>query len=116
MSKQPAVYILAGKRNGTLYVGVTSDLKKRAWEHKNDQVDGFAKKYDVHDLVYYELHEKVSDNTREADKEMEPGLEAGIDREGELGTGGICGKRLFRKRTLRLDSRLTVENAVCLRF
>jgi putative endonuclease len=66
MSKQPAVYILASKRNGTLYVGVTSDLKKRAWEHKNDQVDGFSKKYGVHDLFYYELHENmVSAITRE---------------------------------------------------
>jgi putative endonuclease len=66
MFKQPAVYILASKRNGTLYVGVTSDLKKRAWEHKNDQVDGFSKKYGVHDLVYYELHENmVSAITRE---------------------------------------------------
>ena len=59
MPKQPAVYILASKRNGTLYIGVTSDLKKRAWEHKNDQVDGFSKKYGVHDLVYYELHENM---------------------------------------------------------
>ena len=50
MPKQPAVYILASKRNGTIYIGVTSDLKKRAWEHKNDQVDGFSKKYGVHDL------------------------------------------------------------------
>ena len=60
MPKQPAVYILASKRNGTLYIGVTSDLKKRAWEHKNDQVDGFSKKYGVHDLVYYELHENMA--------------------------------------------------------
>jgi putative endonuclease len=66
MPKQPAVYILASQRNGTLYIGVTSDLKKRAWEHKNDQVDGFSKKYGVHDLVYYELHENmVSAITRE---------------------------------------------------
>ena len=66
MPKQPAVYILASKRNGTLYIGVTSDLIKRAWEHKNDQVDGFSKKYGVHDLVYYELHENmVSAITRE---------------------------------------------------
>jgi putative endonuclease len=66
MPKQPAVYILASKRNGTLYIGVTSDLKKRAWEHKNDHVDGFSKKYGVHDLVYYELHENmVSAITRE---------------------------------------------------
>lgn len=59
MPKQPAVYILASKRNGTIYIGVTSNLKKRAWEHKNDQVDGFSKKYGVHDLVYYELHENM---------------------------------------------------------
>ena len=66
MPKQPAVYILASKRNGTLYIGVTSDLIKRAWEHKNDQVDGFSKKYAVHHLVYYELHENmVSAITRE---------------------------------------------------
>lgn len=55
--KQTAVYILASKRNGTLYIGVTSDLSKRVWEHKNDAVEGFTKRYDVHRLVYYELHE-----------------------------------------------------------
>jgi putative endonuclease len=52
---QPSVYILASKRNGTLYVGVTSDLVKRTWQHKNDLVEGFTKKYKVHDLVWYEL-------------------------------------------------------------
>ena len=56
MEKQPAVYILASKRNGTLYIGVTSDLKKRAWEHKDDAVEGFTKRYGVHNLVYYQLH------------------------------------------------------------
>ena len=56
MARQPAVYILASRRYGTLYVGVTSDLGKRIWEHKNDFVEGFTKKYGVHDLVYYELH------------------------------------------------------------
>ena len=56
MPKQPAIYILASKRNGTLYVGVTSDLTKRVWEHKNDLVEGFSKRYKVHLLVYYELH------------------------------------------------------------
>ncbi len=60
MSKQPAVYILASKRNGTLYIGVTSDLHKRAWEHKNDLVEGFTKRYRVHRLVYYELHEEMA--------------------------------------------------------
>ena len=56
MSKQPAVYILASKRNGTTYIGVTSDLVKRTWEHKNGITGGFTQKYDVHTLVYYELH------------------------------------------------------------
>jgi putative endonuclease len=56
MPKQTAVYILASKRNGTLYTGVTSDLVKRIWEHKNDLVDGFTKQYRVHNLVWYELH------------------------------------------------------------
>lgn len=52
----PAVYVLASGRNGTLYVGVTSDLRKRVWQHKSDLVDGFTRKYGVHTLVYYELH------------------------------------------------------------
>ena len=59
MNKQPAVYILASKRNGTLYVGVTSDLVKRVWEHKNNMVEGFTKQYNVHELVWYELHESM---------------------------------------------------------
>ena len=53
---QPAVYILASGRNGTLYVGVTSHLTKRTWLHKQDTVDGFSKKYGTHRLVYFELH------------------------------------------------------------
>jgi putative endonuclease len=66
MPKQPAVYILASKRNGTLYIGVTSNLQKRAWEHKNDVIEGFTKQYRVHLLVYYELHDDmVSAITRE---------------------------------------------------
>ena len=56
MNKQPAVYILASKRNGTLYIGVTSDLAKRIWEHKNNIVEGFTKRYNVHRLVWYEVH------------------------------------------------------------
>jgi putative endonuclease len=59
VNKQPAVYILASKRNGTLYVGVTSDLVKRIWEHKNNMIEGFTKHYSVHDLVWYKLHESM---------------------------------------------------------
>ncbi len=59
MTKQPVVYILASKRNGTLYIGVTSNLIKRVWEHKNKLVKGFSKQYDVHQLVWYELHESM---------------------------------------------------------
>ena len=49
----------ASRRNGTLYVGVTSDLIKKIWEHKNDVVEGFTKKYCVHTLVWYEIHENM---------------------------------------------------------
>jgi putative endonuclease len=59
VEKQPAVYVLASKRNGTLYIGVTSDLTKRVWEHKNDLVEGFTKRYSVHRLIWYELHNSM---------------------------------------------------------
>ncbi len=51
--------MLANQRNGTLYVGVTSDLPKRIWEHKTKAVDGFTRKYGVDKLVWYELHETM---------------------------------------------------------
>ena len=57
MSRQFYVYILASKRNGTLYVGVTSNLVRRTWEHKQDFVEGFTRKYGVKTLVYYEVHD-----------------------------------------------------------
>ena len=60
MIQQPAVYILASKRNGTLYTGVTSDLVKRIWEHKNNLAEGFTKRYHVHNLVWYELHSEMT--------------------------------------------------------
>ncbi|MFA5056403.1 MAG: GIY-YIG nuclease family protein [Dehalococcoidia bacterium] len=59
MSKRPAVYILASRKHGTLYVGVTSDLIKRIWEHKNNAAEGFTKRYEVHMLVWYEQHETM---------------------------------------------------------
>jgi putative endonuclease len=55
MKRQPVVYILASSRNGTLYIGVTSNLVERVWQHKSDHVDGFSKKYQTHLLVYIEL-------------------------------------------------------------
>ena len=53
------VYILASKPYGTLYIGVTNDLLRRVWEHKNDFVEGFTKRYKVHRLVYYEQCESI---------------------------------------------------------
>ena len=57
--KLPCVYILASQRNGTLYVGVTSNLVQRLWQHRNDQAEGFTKKYQVHTLGWYEAHETM---------------------------------------------------------
>lgn len=56
MEKQFYVYIMASKRYGTFYVGMTSNLIKRVWEHKNEVVEGFTKDYHVKTLVYYEPH------------------------------------------------------------
>jgi putative endonuclease len=56
---QPAVYILSSQRNGTLYIGVTSDLVQRIWQHKSDLVEGFTKEHQVHSLVYFELFEDM---------------------------------------------------------
>jgi putative endonuclease len=59
LTKQYFVYILASKKNGTLYLGMTNDLNKRVYQHKNNLADGFTKKYNVHNLVYYEIHNDV---------------------------------------------------------
>ncbi len=59
MEKQPCVYILASRRLGTLYVGVTSNLIKRIYQHRNDLVEGFTQRYKVHTLVWYEQHENM---------------------------------------------------------
>ena len=72
MEKQYFVYLLASKPYGTLYVGVTSNLIQRVFQHKEGLVDGFTKKYDVHQLVYYEVHlDKRGDITRKKNKEVE---------------------------------------------
>ena len=59
MNERFFVYILASRRNGTLYTGLTSDLLKRVWEHKNHFVEGFTDKYDVDKLVYFETHDSA---------------------------------------------------------
>ena len=64
--RRPCVYLLASHRNGTIYVGVTSNLSQRAWQHKNDLVEGFTRLYGVHTLVWYEAHD-----TMEADAALE---------------------------------------------
>ncbi|MBW1716783.1 MAG: GIY-YIG nuclease family protein [Deltaproteobacteria bacterium] len=61
MDKQFYVYILVSRRNGTLYIGITSDLAKRIREHKNKMVEGFTKRYNVNRLVYYEVYSTIED-------------------------------------------------------
>ncbi len=59
--KQYYVYILASKRNGTLYIGVTNNLVRRIFEHKQGEIEGFTKKYNVKNLVYYEIHIEIEE-------------------------------------------------------
>ena len=59
MGKRPAIYIMTNKRNGTIYTGVTSDLIKRVYQHKNAITPGFSHRYDCKLLVYYEIHEDI---------------------------------------------------------
>ena len=59
MDRQPAVYLLTNKANGTLYIGVTSDLVKRIWQHRNKATRGFTSKYNLTRLVYFELFEDM---------------------------------------------------------
>lgn len=59
MEKRPAIYIMANKRNGTLYTGITSDLVKRIDQHKNNSIPGFSGRYGCKLLVYYEMHEEM---------------------------------------------------------
>ena len=72
MNKQSYVYILFSKRNGTLYVGVTSNLIKRVYEHKNKFVDGFTKKYNVDKLGYFEVFEDIT-KAIEREKQLKAG-------------------------------------------
>ena len=75
VQKLPAVYILASKRDGVLYIGVTSDLVKRIWQHQHGETGGFTAKYHVHRLVWHELHDTMeSAITRE--KQLKAGSRA----------------------------------------
>ena len=69
MEKNPAIYILSSASNTVLYIGVTSELKKRVWQHKQKIVEGFTQKYNVSKLVYFESH---------------PTMESAIAREKQL--------------------------------
>jgi len=60
LMKQPAVYIMANKRNGTLYTGVTSDLVRRSYEHRVGSIPGFSSQYGCKQLVWYELYDEMS--------------------------------------------------------
>ncbi|WP_430470746.1 GIY-YIG nuclease family protein [Thalassospira lucentensis] len=59
--QQPFVYILASRKNGTLYIGVTSDLRQRIWQHRTGAVPGFSHTYNVTQLVYYGIHDTMAD-------------------------------------------------------
>ena len=72
MIKQGYVYILFNKRNGTLYIGVTSDIIKRIYEHKNQLVEGFTKKYNIDKLGYYEVHCNIT-SAIEREKQLKSG-------------------------------------------
>ncbi|MBT5265954.1 MAG: GIY-YIG nuclease family protein [Rhodospirillaceae bacterium] len=58
---QPCIYIMASTRNGTIYIGVTSDLPKRVYEHRQGLIEGFTSRYGVQQLVFYEIHETMLD-------------------------------------------------------
>ncbi len=60
MLKQSFVYIITNKRNGTLYIGITSNLKNRIYQHKNKEIEGFSKKHNLIKLVYFETHEDIN--------------------------------------------------------
>ena len=64
MEKASYVYILASGLNGTLYIGVTSDLVKRIWQHREGLAEGFTKRYGIKDLVWYEVHSEITEAIR----------------------------------------------------
>jgi len=85
--KQPCVYMMTNRQNGTLYVGVTSNLVQRVWQHKSGFVEGFTKRYALHQLAWFEVHET---------------MESAICREKQLKAGN-------RQRKLRLIEALNPD-------
>jgi putative endonuclease len=85
------VNLLASGRNGTLYVGVTSDLVKRVFQHKNDLADGFTKKYAVHNLVWFESTPSIEEAIRKEKqiKDWKRALEDRVDRERQSAVAGF---------------------------
>ena len=72
LMKKGYIYILTNKKYGTLYIGVTSNLPKRIWEHKNKFIDGFSKRYNLDKLVYYEVFEDI-ENAIKREKQLKAG-------------------------------------------
>ena len=89
MDKLFAVYILASKRNGTLYLGVTSDLPKRVWEHREGVVDGFSKEYGVKTIVWYEVHDNAISAKAVAHRGEESGVEGLVRGDLPVGWAGF---------------------------
>jgi predicted GIY-YIG superfamily endonuclease len=98
MIKQPAVYILANRRLGTLYIGVTSNLTGRIWQHRQAVVAGFASNYGVKRLVWFELADCMASAifSREAAEEVEPRMESPADRGTESGMERLMAGRFGR--------------------
>ena len=69
MSKPGYVYIMASRRNGTIYIGVTSDLPARAYQHRNGTIEGFTRKYECKALVWYEVHDEL-ENARSRELQL----------------------------------------------
>ena len=76
MIREPCVYIMSNKPNGTLYVGVTSNLHARAWQHRTGAVPGFTSRYGLTKLVWYERHEQMAEAINR-EKQLKAGNRAG---------------------------------------
>ena len=93
MSKTAYVYILASKKNGTLYTGVTTDLQRRVYEHKKHLVEGFTRKYNVTRLVWFRQGRRYygSHQRRKEDQESWQEMESCVDRKDQPWLGGSRG-------------------------